>query len=245
MADNSDKLEKNDKIDKNYQVLKRQKPWRDAFYYQKSEVLYQLTYVFCQRFLPAHGDRTVDQMVQAARSGKQNIIEGTEDGETSTEMHIKLLNVARSSLQELREDYRDYLLSRYLPLWTHDQERYQKMLDFCRQHNKVEDYLPFLQRWTDEEMANTALTLCYQTDSMLHKELLKLEKDFVEKGGIKERMHAARTGYRQEQDEELTRLRQELPQLRAEITRLRQEVPQLRAENVRLQRLLEAHGIEY
>lgn len=86
-----------------YQVLKRQMPWREAYYYQKSEVLYQLTYTFCQRFLPSHGDRTVDQMVQAARSGKQNIIEGTEDGETSTEMHIKLLNVARSSLQELRE----------------------------------------------------------------------------------------------------------------------------------------------
>lgn len=85
-----------------YQVLRRQMPWREAYYYQKSEVLYQLTYTFCQRFLPSHGDRTVDQMVQAARNGKQNIIEGTEDGETSTEMHIKLLNVARSSLQELR-----------------------------------------------------------------------------------------------------------------------------------------------
>lgn len=108
-----------------YQVLKRQMPWREAYYYQKSEVLYQLTYTFCQRFLPSHGDRTVDQMVQAARSGKQNIIEGTEDGETSTEMHIKLLNVARSSLQELREDYRDYLLSRMLPLWTREHPRFE------------------------------------------------------------------------------------------------------------------------
>ena len=67
-------------IEKRYQVIRRQKPWRDAFYYQKSEVIYQLTRVFCQRFLPAHGDRTVDQMIQAARSGKQNIVEGTEDG---------------------------------------------------------------------------------------------------------------------------------------------------------------------
>ena len=212
---------KNDKVDKNYQVLKRQKPWREAFYYQKSEVLYQLTYAFCQRYLEAHGDRTVDQMKQAARSGKQNIIEGTEDGETSTEMHIKLLNVARGSLQELREDYRDYLLSRGLPIWTNDTPRFQKMIEFCRNHNKVEDYQSLIQRWSDEEMANTALTLCYQTDSMLNKELLKLEKEFVEQGGIKERMHAARTGYRQEQDEELCRLRQEVPQLKAEITRLR------------------------
>ena len=212
---------KNDKVDKNYQVLKRQKPWREAFYYQKSEVLYQLTYAFCQRYLEAHGDRTVDQMKQAARSGKQNIIEGTEDGETSTEMHIKLLNVARGSLQELREDYRDYLLSRGLPIWTNDTPRFQKMIEFCRNHNKVEDYQSLIQSWSDEEMANTALTLCYQTDSMLNKELLKLEKEFVEQGGIKERMHAARTGYRQEQDEELCRLRQEVPQLKAEITRLR------------------------
>lgn len=222
---------KNDKVDKNYQVLKRQKPWREAFYYQKSEVLYQLTYAFCQRYLDAYGDRTVDQMKQAARSGKQNIIEGTEDGETSTEMHIKLLNVARSSLQELREDYRDYLLSRGLPIWNHDTPRFQKMIEFCRNHNKVEDYQSLIQRWSDEEMANTALTLCYQTDSMLNKELLKLEKEFVEKGGIKERMHAARTGYRQEQDEELNNLRQEVPQLKAEITRLRA--------------LLEVNGIRY
>ena len=218
-------------LDKKYQILKRQKPWRDAFYYQKTEVLYHLTYVFCQRFLPAHGDRTVDQMIQAARSGKQNIIEGTEDGETSTEMHVKLLNVARSSLQELREDYRDYLLSRSLPIWDKNHSRYQSMQDFCYKHNKIDDYTPFLQKWNDEEMANTALTLCFQTDAMLNKTLQKLEKDFVEQGGIKERMHAARTGYRQEQD--------------AELAQLRHEVPALRKEVVRLQTLLRENGIQY
>ena len=198
-----------------YQVLKRQMPWREAYYYQKSEVLYQLTYTFCQRFLPSHGDRTVDQMVQAARSGKQNIIEGTEDGETSTEMHIKLLNVARSSLQELREDYRDYLLSRMLPLWTREHPRFESMQHFCKEHNRVEDYQPLFMKWNDEEMANTALTLCHQTDAMLNRALQRLEKEFVEQGGIKERMHAARTGYRQAQDTELVNLRQEVARLRA------------------------------
>ena len=214
-----------------YQILKRQKPWREAFYYQKTEALYQLTYVFCQRFLPAHGDRTVDQMVQAARSGKQNIIEGTEDGETSTEMHVKLLNVARASLQELREDYRDYLLSRNLTIWSKGHPRYQTMQDFCRDHNKIEDYQPYFQKWSDEEMANVALTLCYQADTMLNKTLLRMEKEFVEEGGIKERMHAARTGYRQAQDEELARLRETVPALRKEIARL--------------QGLLKQNGIEY
>jgi len=225
-------------MEKKYQILKRQKPWREAYYYQKTEVLYQLTYVFCQRFLPAHGDRTVDQMVQAARSGKQNIIEGTEDGETSTEMHVKLLNGARASLQELREDYRDYLLAHALPIWEKSHPRYASMQTFCREHNRMEDYQPFLQKWSDEEMANTALTLCYQTDTMLHKVLLRMEKEFVEQGGIKERMHAARTGYRQEQDAELAALRNEVPALRDEVARLRNEV-------ARLRELLDSHGIAY
>ena len=115
-----------------YQVLKRQKPWRDAYYYQKSETLYQMTYVFCQRFLPAHGDRTVDQMVQAARSGKQNIVEGSADGVTSTEMELKLLNVARSSIKELKEDYGDYITSHHLKRWGQAHPRYDAMLKFCR-----------------------------------------------------------------------------------------------------------------
>ena len=218
-------------VEKKYQILKRQMPWREAFYYQKAEVLYQLTYVFCQRFLPQHGDRTVDQMVQAARSGKQNIIEGTEDGETSTEMHIKLLNVARSSLQELREDYRDFLLSRTLPVWDSSHPRFQSMQQFCKEHNRVEDYQSFFHKWSAEEMANIALTLCYQTDTMLNRTLKRLEQEFVVHGGIKERMHAARTGYRQEQDAELASLRQEVPALRAEVQRLRS--------------LLDDNGIKY
>ncbi len=214
-----------------YQILKRQRPWREAYYYQKSDTLYQLTYVFCQRFLPKHGDRTVDQMIQAARSGKQNIIEGTEAGETSTETHIKLLNVARSSLQELREDYRDYLQSRNLSIWSSEHNRYEKMTRFCKRHNQVEDYKPFFEKWTNEEMANTALTLCFMTDRMLNNQLKKLESDFVKQGGIKERMHAARTGYRNNQD--------------AEIMRLEQENVSLREENQHLQKLLKQHGIEY
>ena len=85
-------------------VLKNQTKWEDLYYYRKSLVLYQMTVVFCRRFLPKYGDRTVDQMVQAARSGKQNIVEGLADGVTSTEMELKLLNVARASIKELKED---------------------------------------------------------------------------------------------------------------------------------------------
>ena len=217
--------------EKQYQVLKRVRPWQGAYFYQKSEVIYQLTYAFCHRFLPAHGDRTVDQMVQAARSGKQNIVEGIEDGETSTELHLKLLGVARSSLQELRQDYHDYLVARQLTIWTLQHPRYTTMREFCKSHNKLEDYQPFFEKWDAEVMANTAITLCYQVDTMLNSHLRTLEKEFVEQGGIKERMHAARTGYRQQQDTELAHLRQLVPQLQSEIARL--------------QKILQANGIEY
>lgn len=220
-----------------FQVLKRQKPWRDAYYYQNAETLYQMTFVFCQRFLPAHGDRTVDQMVQAARSGKQNIVEGTEDGTTSTEMHIKLLNVARASLQELREDYRDYLISRQLPLWNATHPRYHQMQTFCKAHNRLEEYNPYLEKWNDEEMANIALTLCHMTDAMLNHHLKNLEKEFVEQGGIKERMYAARTGYRQHQDAELA-------SLRSDNTRLKSDNAALQAELTRLRDLLAQYGLK-
>lgn len=207
-------------LPKQYQVLKRVRPWQGAFFYQKSEVIYQLTYAFCRRFLPPYGDRTVDQMIQAARSGKQNIVEGTEDGEASTEMHLKLLGVARGSLQELRQDFHDYLVAHHLSIWNTQHPRYAAMRDFCKSHNHLDDYQPFFEKWDDETMANTGLTLCHQVDTMLNRHLRTLEKEFVEQGGIKERMYAARTGYRQQQDAELAALRQQVPQLQAEIARL-------------------------
>ena len=98
-------------------VLRKETNWEELWFYQKTVVLYQLTYVFTKRFLAKYGDRTVDQMVQAARSGKQNIVEGMADGVTSMELELKLLNVARASLKELREDYEDYLLTRRLARW--------------------------------------------------------------------------------------------------------------------------------
>ena len=124
-------------------VLREQTNWEKLYFYQKTVVLYQMTYIFCQRFLPKHGDRTVDQMVQAARSGKQNIVEGCADGVTSTEMELKLLNVARASIKELKEDYLDYIRSRGMSLWNAKHPRYNGLLSFCRTHNALEDYEPF------------------------------------------------------------------------------------------------------
>lgn len=219
-------------------VLLNEVQYKDLYFYQKSEVLYSLTFHFAKRFLPSKGDRTVDQMVQAARSGKQNIIEGFADGMTSTELQLKLLNVARSSLKELRADYEDYLRVRHLAFWEPSHSRYNEMLNFCRQHNKVEDYEPFFERWNDEEQCNIALTLLHMTDKMMKTYLSGLDQQFVTQGGIKERMYAARTGYRKGQDEELQRLRDENKRLRQQVPILEQRIEALEQEKRHLEVLL-------
>ena len=203
-------------------VLKKAVVWKDLYFYRKSDTLFQLTVEFCHRFLPAYGDRTVDQMLQAARSGKQNIIEGSEDGQTSSESEIKLLNVARGSLQELRADYNDYLNTRHLTVWPPNSERLQRLREFCHSHNDYSDYEPFVNKMSDEEMANMALTLCHQTDKLMCAYIEKLEKQFVTEGGIKERMYAARTGYRQEQDARMKALEAENAALKQRIAELEQ-----------------------
>ena len=198
-------------------IFRRVSKWQELWFYQKTEVLYQMTYVFCERFLPRHGDRTVDQMRQAARSGKQNIVEGSEDGKTSTAMELNLLNVARSSISELRLDYEDHLKAHHLAVWTPADARFQPMQDFTKVHNKLAEYEPYFMRWTAEEMANVGLTLCYQVDAMMNKYMAALERRFVEEGGIKERMHKARTGYRLKQEEQLRALQKTVPQLEEQL----------------------------
>lgn len=210
-------------------VLKKPVVWKNLFIYRKSDAIYQLTVEFCKRFLPAHGDRTVDQMVQAARSGKQNIVEGSEDGQTSSEMEIKLLNVARGSLQELRSDYFDYINTHHLKIWTQDSPRQQRLREFCHSHNDFNDYAPLIAKMNDEEMANILLTLCHQMDKMMTSYIEQLEKRFVREGGIKERMYSARTGYRQEQDAIMKKLQEENSRLIAENAELKRKLEELTA----------------
>ena len=202
-------------------VLRKEKTWESLHFYQKTVVLYQMTYVFSQRFLPKYSDRTVDQMVQAARSGKQNIVEGMADGVTSTELELKLLNVARASLKELKEDYEDYILTRKLQRWSKEHPRYGRLLDFCRHHNSQENYEPYYYRWTDEEMANVAISLCHFTDKMMVSYAHFLERDFIENGGIRERMTAARLGYRNIQRATIEAKDREIAALNAEIENLK------------------------
>lgn len=208
-------------------VLKKVVVWKELYFYRKSDALYQLTVEFCHRFLPPYGDRTVDQMVQAARSGKQNIVEGSEDGQTSSEMEIKLLNVARGSLQELRSDYQDYLNTHHLQLWEPDNPRQQRLRAFCHSHNDYGDYAPLLPKMNDEEMANLALTLCHQTDKMMCSYIEGLERQFVTQGGIKERMYAARTGFRKEQDAHMQALETENQLLRKRIKEIEEKLERI------------------
>lgn len=197
-------------------ILKNQTKWEDLYYYRKSVVLYQMTVVFCRRFLPRYGDRTVDQMVQAARSGKQNIVEGLSDGVTSTEMELKLLNVARASIKELKEDYIDYISAHRLERWSPGHPRYDALLSFCRSHNDLADYEPHFEKWSNEEIANCALTLCHMVDRMITTTLENKQRDFIENGGIRERMTAARLGRRQTQNEEIAELKAHIARLEAE-----------------------------
>ena len=215
-----------------YHYLRKQTRWENLWFYQKTVVLYQMTVVFCRRFLKAYGDRTVDQMVQAARSGKQNIVEGSADGVTSTTMESNLLNAARGSVKELKEDYLDYIGSHKLTLWDEGHARYGTMQDFCRQHNCIEDYEPFFERWTDEEMSNAAVTLCCMVDTMMQSYMKKKEQEFVTEGGIKERMTAARLGYR-------TNQRKEMEALINENAALRERIEQLQHENAQLRKVID------
>lgn len=117
----------------------------------------------------------------------------------------------------------DYLKSRHLQMYMPDDSRYNVMVDYCRWHNKLIDYEPYFLQWTDEQMCNYALTLCHFIDKMMMSFLKTLEREFITEGGIKERMHKARTGYRQKQDEKLK-------QLEAECSRLEQALKEARTE---------------
>lgn len=111
--------------------------------YQKADVIFQITYYFCEHFIE-RGDRTKDQMIQAARSGKQNIVEVCAASGTSAKTEIKLINVAKASLQELLEDYEDYLKTRKKPQWAKDSIQYETMRRLGRKHSDAEFFMDFI-----------------------------------------------------------------------------------------------------
>lgn len=180
-------------------ILPHRGDYRTLLSYQKTEVIYEITYRFCQRFL-RKGDRTVDQMVQAARSGKQNIVEGSKAATTSKETEIKLTNVARASLEELLEDYRDFLRVRDLPIWDKDgsEARYVRKLG-AQSPLSFEVFREYTETRPAEVVANVAICLINQANYLLDQQLKGLEKAFLQDGGLRERMTQARLQAREEQ----------------------------------------------
>ncbi len=172
--------------------------YRNLRVYQVTEMVYDITYYFTQHYL-SKGDRTVDQMVQAARSGKQNIAEGNQAAATSSETEIKLTNVAKASLEELLDDYEDYLRVRNMQQWGPLHPRYEKMRQYARSEGIKKEYAATIQRMNDEEIANLCITLIHQAIYMLHKLLVTMQTRFVKEGGIKERMYQSRINYRNNQ----------------------------------------------
>ena len=165
--------------------------YKNLLSYQKTDVIYQITFDFCSRFL-SKGDRTVDQMIQAARSGKQNIIEGCAASSTSAKTEIKLVNVAKASLKELLEDYEDYLKTRHHTQWEKGSIEYETMRKLGREHNDADFFMALTATRPAETIANMAIILINQADYLLFKQLERLEKDYLEKGGFSERMYNLR-----------------------------------------------------
>lgn len=169
--------------------------YRKLIAFQKAECIYDITYYFAHTYL-VKGDRTIDQMVQAARSGRQNIAEGSAASATSSETEIKLINVARASLQELLLDFEDYLRVRNLGKWDMNSEKAVKTRAVCSRHNDSAYYIEAIKKRSDETIANIAITLIHQTDVFLRKLLERLQADFLANGGIKEQMYRARVNSR-------------------------------------------------
>ena len=164
--------------------------------YQKAQIVYDGTVRFCERLLQKR-DRTYDQMVQASRSGKQNILEGRQASGTSKETEIKLTGVARASLEEWLEDYRDFLRVRGLEEWPKDHRYTKRLRELNRQPNaNYETFQKGIENPDPAIAANVMIGLIKLTNYLLDRQLQRLEQDFLQEGGLRERMTRARLAAR-------------------------------------------------
>ena len=182
----------------NNKFLNPKGDYKNLIAFQKTECIYDVTFFFVEHYFPKIGDRTVDQMRQAARSGKQNIAEGNETGTTSMEACIKLVNVAKASLKELQEDYEDYLRNHGNQIWDVKSQQCKNARKWCKEHSKSSDYMRVCELRDDITLANIALVLIHQADFLLRRLLEKHQQDFLENGGIREQMSQARRNWREE-----------------------------------------------
>ena len=172
-------------------LLSKPGNYKSLVAYQKAEAIYEITYYFCNKYL-TKGDRTIDQMIQAARSGKQNIAEGSAAASTSSKTEIFLKNVAKASLKELLEDYKDYLNTRNLKIWEKGSAEFEDMRKKGAEHSDAGYFMNIAKNSSDETIANMAIILLNQTDYLMFRLLERLSKDFLENGGFAERMKRMR-----------------------------------------------------
>lgn len=167
--------------------------YRNLFSYQKAQIIYDGTVYFTNRFFHKY-DRTVGQMVQAARSGKQNIAEGSIASATSKETEIKLTNVARASLEELQIDYEDFLRTQKLPIWDKDHRLVARLRELNKSvpNPNYETFQKAIEHESPEICANTMITLIKICNYLLKQQIKQLEIVFVKEGGLRERMTKAR-----------------------------------------------------
>ncbi len=166
--------------------------FRNLKSYQMAEIVYDATVLFCDRWI-GRRSRTHDQMVQAARSGKQNIAEGSMASGTSKKTELKLVGVARASLEELLLDYQDFLRQRKLSLWQKNHRQAQTIRKLAYASNRsYKTYRPYIEGVPPEVAANTLICLVHQTNFLLDQLLRQLEKQFLTQGGFTEKLYHAR-----------------------------------------------------
>jgi len=199
--------------------------YRELRTFQIATVIYDATYWFCEKYLDPRS-RTVDQMMQAARSGRQNIAEGSRAAATSSQTELRLVNVARASLEELLLDYEDFLRHRRLPQWHPDSAEAMAVRDIGRRHpaddpsdpsdrsdhpptqapTRIADdrryatYAPWLEHADPDVRANALICLIHQANTLLDRQIAALERDFIEEGGYSEQLATARLAHRQQKN---------------------------------------------
>jgi four helix bundle suffix protein len=172
--------------------------YRELQSYQMAEIVFDGTAAFCGRFIDRRS-RTHDQMVQASRSGKQNIAEGSMASGTSKKTELKLIGVARASLEELLIDFQDYLRQQGLPLWGKDHPKSKEVRALCYGKNRsYTTYKAYFEGSSPEIAANTLVCLIHQTNYLLDQQLRALEKEFLKEGGFTERLYRVRSQVRKE-----------------------------------------------
>ena len=172
--------------------------YRELQSYRMAEIVFDATAVFCDRFIDRRS-RTHDQMVQAARSGKQNIAEGSMASGTSKKTEIKLIGVARASLEELLLDFQDYLRQRGLPLWAKDHAKAKEIRALAYRSNRsYATYKTYFEEQEPEIAVNTMICLIHQTNYLLDQQLRALEREFLKEGGFTEKLYRVRSQMRNE-----------------------------------------------